>query len=215
MEASTPTQPFDTIPGGGAGGAPTQPMLAAALGQQCSACGGALAPDQLYCLQCGERRGPSRVAALQAQVRSAAPVPTAGGGSATVPAARSRMSAGNTLIAGVGTLLLAMGIGVLIGRSGDSSTSSAKPASAVQVVTVPGAVGANGAASTTPQGAASSRTPSKAAKAAASSTPAPAGGAVVTPKKNAPPPTKVVTVGSPGSGPGYQHGHFTGNFFGQ
>jgi hypothetical protein len=32
--------------------------------------------------------------------------------------------------------------------------------------------------------------------------------------KAAGPPPKVVTVGSPGKGPGYQKGHFTGNFFG-
>jgi hypothetical protein len=32
--------------------------------------------------------------------------------------------------------------------------------------------------------------------------------------KAAGPPPKVVTVGSAGKGPGYQKGHFTGNFFG-
>jgi hypothetical protein len=33
-------------------------------------------------------------------------------------------------------------------------------------------------------------------------------------KAAAAPQPKVVTVGSPGHGPGYQNGHFTGNFFG-
>jgi hypothetical protein len=35
------------------------------------------------------------------------------------------------------------------------------------------------------------------------------------PKKAAPAPAKSVTVGTPGKGPGYQKGHFTGNFFGE
>jgi hypothetical protein len=127
---------------------------------------------------------------------------------------RPRLSVNSTLIAGVGTLLLAMGIGVLIGRSGNGNPSS-KQASAVQLVTVPGAAASAGATSATgpatPAATAAKPTKSVGSKAAAS----PSSAAVVKPQKNAPPPTKVVKVGSPGTGPGYQHGKFTGNFFGQ
>jgi hypothetical protein len=54
-----------------------------------------------------------------------------------------------TLIAGIGVLLLAMGVGVLIGRSGGAS-AAATPAP--QVITVGGAAGAasTGAATTPP-----------------------------------------------------------------
>jgi hypothetical protein len=67
------------------------------------------------------------------------------------PPARPRLSPAATLVAGVATLLLAMGVGVLIGNSGRTS------AEGPQVITVGGAVGgstvASGgtAAATTPQ----------------------------------------------------------------
>jgi hypothetical protein len=186
-----------------------QPLIAA-LGHQCAACGALLAPDQRYCLQCGERSGPSGLTSLQAMTRSEQPAPVR----AATPR-RLRLSANSTLIAGVGTLLLAMGIGVLIGRSGNNSSS--KPAAAVQVVTVPGVSGtASAAGSGAATQAASSNvsaTSKRSARGAAASS-ATTSSAIVKPKKSAPPPTKVVTVGSPGSGPGYQKGHFTGNFFG-
>jgi hypothetical protein len=57
---------------------------------------------------------------------------------ATPASARSKkrgISPNAALIAGIGTLLLALGIGVLIGRSGNNSTASAP---APQVVTVAG-----------------------------------------------------------------------------
>jgi hypothetical protein len=50
------------------------------------------------------------------------------------------VSANAALIAGVGTLILAMGVGVLIGRSGDHSTT-ATPAAA-QIIKVPAGGGA-------------------------------------------------------------------------
>ena len=58
------------------------------------------------------------------------------------------MTVNSTLIAIIGTLLLAMGVGVLIGRSGNSTSAKSPPA---QVVTVAGAAGATaGATSTQP-----------------------------------------------------------------
>jgi hypothetical protein len=50
------------------------------------------------------------------------------------PKKRRRLSANAALITGVGTLLLAMGVGVLIGRSGEHSVAS--NAAAPQVITV-------------------------------------------------------------------------------
>jgi hypothetical protein len=124
---------------------------------------------------------------------------------------RSRASVNNTIIAGIGTLLLAMGIGVLIGRSGtDSSTKLASRG--VQVVTVPGA-GAAAAPSTEPQTSTNAAPTTKSSGASSGATAKRSAGAAS--KKATPAPVKSVKVGTPGKGPGYQKGHFTGNFFGE
>jgi hypothetical protein len=184
------------------------PTLIPAGRDQCAACGARMAPDQRYCVECGQRRGGPRFQFMdglaQRQREAAAP---------TRRSRRSRLSPvglspNTTLIAGIGTLLLAMGIGVLIGRSGNSSGNAAK-APAVQVVSV--ANGATGAAGATPI----TTTPAagggggKQAK-SSGSTSSTSGGS-----SKAPLPPKSVTVGTPGKGPGYQKGKFTGNFFGQ
>jgi hypothetical protein len=174
-------------------------LLSTAVGNQCAFCHAPLTPDQRYCLECGERNGDSRFPATAA----AAPQATA----AWAPGQRRlRMPANATFIAGVGTLLLALGIGVLIGRSGDNAPAKS---GAVQVVTVP----SGGAATSTTASTAATATTGGAkhkkfaAKHAKTST-----AAVPKAKKKLPPP--VVKVGSPGHGAGYQHGKFTGNFFG-
>ena len=124
-----------------------------------------------------------------------------------------RLSHNAALIAGVGTLLLAMGVGVLIGRSGEKSPSSAS--AAPQVITVGGA----GGNASTAAGAAAAAGSGKAAKAKSTGKKATAvqaqsaankikGTSVKLPKK------AVVKTGTPGHGPGYQKGKFTGNFFG-
>lgn len=124
---------------------------AAAPAATCAACGSPLAEDQRYCLQCGQRTMPMS-SVLQGGPPTAALAPTAvsqagGPGSAppwapgppgaTPPAAGGGEPAGRgnavTVIAGVGVLLLAMGIGVLIGRSGGAKPSAA---AAPQVITV-------------------------------------------------------------------------------
>jgi hypothetical protein len=126
------------------------------------------------------------------------------------------MTANTALIAGIGTLLLAMGIGVYIGSQGRSDTSGSAKAPAAQTVTVisqgsGAAGGATGTATTPATGPTTGATGTtgsttagkKAAATKKATTPAP-------PKKATPP---VVHVGSPGTGPGYQNGKFTGNFF--
>jgi hypothetical protein len=197
-EAPTETQPAAPQP------VATQPALATVAGDQCTSCSAPLAPDQRYCVQCGQRRGQSRLPVAQpVAVREHAG-----------PARRSRLpsfGANGALIAGVGTLLLAMGVGVLIGRSGQKP-SPARAASPVQVVTVGGGTGAPTAATAAAAGKGAKAT-KKAGKSATAADAAKAadkikGTSIKLPKK------AVVKVGSPGSGPGYQKGKFTGNFFG-
>lgn len=185
----------------GEANAVVHPSLVASVREQCADCGAAMAPDQRYCVECGHRRGPARVPVLDSLVGSPPQV-------STQPSSptRVRMSPNSSLIAGVGVLLLALGVGVLIGRSGTSS-AKAPPA---QVVTIAG--GGSGAASTTPASESprhAAATSSKGAKSAAASQ-----AAVKKATAAKGPPPKTVTVGSAGKGPGYQHGHFTGNFFG-
>jgi hypothetical protein len=115
----------------------------------CAACGAPLAEDQRYCLQCGERATP-----ISSVLAGSPPALAAGAGAdgpGSSPAALAPPAAvppsppgapysgeepgrGNavTVIAGVGVLLLAMGIGVLIGRSGGAKPSGA----AAPVITV-------------------------------------------------------------------------------
>lgn len=117
-------------------------------GGSCPECGAPMAVDQRYCLNCGNRRGPPRVAvAEQAGERpaeAAAPAEPAGDGR---PNDVSPLGA----VLGVALLGGMLLIGVLIGR-GDTSNDQ-PPAQTIQV-------GANGATTTTtattPQGSDSS-----------------------------------------------------------
>jgi hypothetical protein len=138
------------------GAQPTAGVEAAIDTEPCAHCGAPLARDQRYCLECGTPRtylsgmlierlqGPS---AQPAQPVQPSPAP---------------WQRGNvlTLIAGIGVLLLAMGVGVLIGRSGSSGAAGA---AAPQVIVATPTTGAAGAAGTpTPQ--ATSTTPTTATK---------------------------------------------------
>ena len=113
------------------------------------------------------------------------------------------------MIAGIATLILAMGVGVLIGRS--SNNGSSKNAG-LPVVTVVGggggATGASGVAATSAAAAAAGSSKSKKKGKSSGGSGVQGAGTILKPKK------AVVTVGSPGTGPGYQNGKFTGNFFG-
>lgn len=189
---------------------PTRPLVAAA-GDRCAACSAPLASDQRYCLACGERRGKARFAIGAA---TAAAVPTA---SPRSERRRPRVSSGTALIAGVGTLLLALGVGVLIGRT-NNRTPAANRTPPV-VVTVPAASGGSAAGASTT----ASSTDSGSKKAARSKTTkvvitkqvatkaSAAAGKVLGGKVSTPP---TVAVGQSGKGAGYTGGHFTGQFFG-
>jgi hypothetical protein len=103
------------------------PLPAAA---RCPACGAALGTGQRYCLECGERVVPT------SSVLAGGP---AAAGPATPPAppglVPERGPAQNTTLialAGVGVLLLAMGVGVLIGRA-SAGKQSAPPAQTISL----------------------------------------------------------------------------------
>lgn len=126
-------------------------------GDNCPNCGSSLAPDQRYCLACGQRRGDPRLPFMDAVVfmeSAKQPAPAeAAAAAAPVPDRRPFMSANASLVAGVATLILAIGVGVLIGRSGDSGSSNAA-APAPQVITV-GEGGGGGGGGATENSAAS------------------------------------------------------------
>ena len=114
----------------------------------CPGCGAALADDQRYCLNCGQRQGEPRVdfrQQLEAKVAATkTPPPTAGAAAPEPPQKPQRDYAPLAAAGGIAVLGIMLLIGVLIGRgTGDSNDSAAAP----QVVTVgaaPAASGANG-----------------------------------------------------------------------
>jgi hypothetical protein len=184
------------------------PSLLPALGERCMACGAALARDQRYCLECGERCGEPRVPQMTGRPAAAAPPPD--------PPRRRRRpgaSASTTLVAGVGTLVLALGVGVEIGRS--SGDRTAAPAAPVRVVTVGGAGASTAAAAATaaPSATAAASTAKKKDHAKQPEAKKETVSPVITPSAHATPPP-VVKIGSKGHGPGYHDGKFDGNFFG-
>ena len=205
--ADEPTRELPTAPTGGSE-------------DRCTACGSPLAHDQRYCVECGERRGQSRVPAAQpaTEVRTTR--------TRTVQARRRpQLSSGTTLVAGVGVLLLAIGLGVLIGRINNNTTTTRASADP-QVITVQGG-GSGGATTSTPTTTTAHLTPKSKNKlkaaAATKSTPPPAvqqranqaAGKVLGNSKNLAPPT--VTNGQKCSSgqAGCSGGNFNGNFFGQ
>ena len=102
----------------------------------CPSCGSLVAVDQRYCIECGRRRGEPRLPFMDAVVFMDTMNRPAEPPAAPTKEKKRRLSPNTALIAGVGTLLLALGIGVLIGRSGDHSGTQA--AATPQIVTVGG-----------------------------------------------------------------------------
>jgi hypothetical protein len=189
-------------------------------GDRCPSCGAVLAADQRYCLECGQRRGDPRLPFMDAVVlmnavkRPQAPPPS------PPKKKRSGISPNAALIAGVGTLLLALGIGVLIGRSGHQEV--AQTAATPQVITVGGgeapktksnaktAVG-GGAGSGSDKASKKSQTALKKeaeSGAAAEEVLKPAAGVKL------PPPTAQPGEACENGTAGCEHGKQTGNYFG-
>jgi hypothetical protein len=101
----------------------------------CSSCGAAMAADQRYCLACGQRRAEARLNYLEILRGPAAPL-AAGGPAAGAADARQRTNV--TVIASIGCLLLAMGVGVLIGTAGGAEPAAPAAAPAAQVIKIQG-----------------------------------------------------------------------------
>jgi hypothetical protein len=118
--------------------------------ESCPNCGARMAPDQRYCLNCGHRRGEPRLPFMDAVVfmesmgssgaGPGAPPPPPPGEQKSSP----RMNANAALIAGVATLVLAIGVGFLIGRSGHENSSQAQ--APIKVIEVGGSGGGGGEA---------------------------------------------------------------------
>jgi hypothetical protein len=125
--------------------------------EACASCGAQLAGDQRYCLNCGARRGDARVPFMEILGGNASmPPPAAAPG-------RAHSQRNLTIVASIGCLLLALGVGVLIGHGGrDRTPTSSSPA---QVISVQG----GGAAATTPAAPAATKKSSKAKKSGAGS----------------------------------------------
>ncbi|HEX3831370.1 MAG TPA: zinc ribbon domain-containing protein [Solirubrobacteraceae bacterium] len=206
----------------------TQPLVSATVGDRCVSCGTPMSSDQRYCVACGERRGKPRFSLPAGGTVGSPPSTELAPASASPPAPRApRASSATTIVAGVGTLLLAMGVGVLIGRN-SASNVNARPvqAAAPTVVTVSGGAGTPTAANPGPSKPAKKTSKSKGAKGRSKATngskPTAAQAAKASnaaskvlgsSNKNLPPAT--VTVGQTGHGPGYDKGgKFNGSFFG-
>jgi len=185
-----------------------------------------LATDQRYCLKCGERRGAPRLPFMDAVVFMDATRPVTQPQSPAPATSRPKISSSTSLIAGVATLVLAIGVGVLIGKSGDSGTQTA--AATPQVIRIGGGGGGGEEVATTTgnggkSGKASSGKSGKAGKAkppeqevSASGT-SEAAAEVLKPAGDVklPPPT-VQPGGECESGTaGCDNGKFDGEFFGE
>ncbi len=210
---ATAAQPPSGSPGAALPGAPKPPgpavqtpaLAAPTARTQCPSCNAPVAPDQRYCVECGQRLAHARPPFMNDPTTSAP-----ASGSPPPRKSRFQMSPSAALIAGVATLLIALGIGVYIG----SLTKGATPARQVVLSPSAGATGTTGTGTTAATGTTASA--GTTAKAGAASTAA--AGSSKTPAKPtaaaSKPANPTVQVGQKGSGQGYQHHEFTGHFFG-
>ncbi len=198
-----PTRELPSVPAGGSG-------------DRCGACGAPLIHDQRYCVECGERRGQSRFPVTQPATEVATRRVRR-----VSPPRPPRIGSGTTLVAGVGVLLLAIGLGFLIGRTSTKTTTTQAAAATPQVITVQGGVGAAAPTTTTTAAKLSKKSKAK-AKAAAAAAPSAAvqkkateaAGKVLGNSNNLPPPTSTVGQKCDSTKAGCSGGKFSGNFFG-
>lgn len=114
-----------------AGGvAPDHSVAPSAIGatasDACPTCGAQMAIDQRYCLNCGHRRGEPRLPFMDAVTfmnAMNAPPEEPAAAAPPLPPQKSGLSPSTTLVAGIATLVLAVGVGVLIGRSGEDNSA--------------------------------------------------------------------------------------------
>jgi hypothetical protein len=145
--------------------APTETLVASAVGDRCVNCGATLQSDQRYCVVCGERRGAPRFA-LPAPAVTTETTTTTMSGRAGSPG--PRFGSATTLIAGVGTLLLALLVGFLIGNAASKNNTKTVNAGTPKVTVVNTGGGTSAGSATSPtsttasSGASSSSTSHKA-----------------------------------------------------
>lgn len=114
--------------------------------ESCPNCGARMATDQRYCLNCGHRRGEPRLPFMDA-VAFMESMSSPGGAAGTPPPPppaeprSNRMNANAALIAGVATLVLAIGVGFLIGRTGHENSGGAQADAPIKVIEVGGGGG--------------------------------------------------------------------------
>jgi hypothetical protein len=126
----------------------TTSMAAFGGNESCPNCGARMAADQRYCLNCGHRRGDPRLPFMDAVVfmeSMSAPGGAAGSPPPPPPAEKggsnNRWNANAALIAGVATLVLAIGVGFLIGRTGHDNSSGGQAEAPIKVIEVGGGGG--------------------------------------------------------------------------
>jgi hypothetical protein len=114
MSTHQPTEPLAPVD--------QQPVLGLH-GEPCATCGAPLAADQRYCLACGARRADAR---LPFRDILAAPGERPAPAAPSASPATSDSGRNGTLaaLAGLGVVLLALGMGVLIGQAGQSDQSA-------------------------------------------------------------------------------------------
>jgi hypothetical protein len=211
----------------------TPGLLSSAVGDRCSSCGAPLASDQRYCVNCGTRRGKPRFTVdpgvTGATTRQAA--------AAMPPKKRGRQPTSSMMVIGfIGVLLLAMGVGVLIGHNGNSNPTQVAGNQKPLVVTV----GGGGAVAATPTTSATTTHTSSgssggkgkakngarnvagnnangngaaAAKHIDKKTADAAASAAAKALGSGPVSNPTVQPGQAASGPGTENGKFTGHFF--
>jgi hypothetical protein len=186
-------------------------------GDQCPSCGAPLAADQRYCLECGQRRGDPRLPFMDAVVLMDAVKRPQQSPPAPPKKKRTGISPNAALIAGVGTLLLALGIGVLIGRSGNHEVANTAPAAPIVIHSGGGEEEASTAPgkSTGGGGAANAKTKQQKEAAEQAAEKHPAAEEILKPKAgvNLPPPTAQPGDKCASGTAGCEHGKFNGNFF--
>jgi hypothetical protein len=111
-----------------------RPVAVGAPGDACFNCSAPLAEDQRYCVNCGERRGEPRVPLLEE--RAAIPPPARAPEARGVRALLAKPMSVGAGLAGIGLVLLALLLGVVIGNSGNDKSSTPVAAARPQVITV-------------------------------------------------------------------------------
>ncbi len=188
-------------------------------GDQCPSCGAVLAADQRYCLECGHRRGDPRLPFMDAVVLMDAVRRPHQAPPPTPKKRRSGVSPNAALIAGVGTLLLALGTGVLIGRSGEQPAPAPTQAAPIVIHSGGGEAAKEGSSAKTNIGggaANNSKTKKKSVAAIKKEAESGAGANEVLKPTVKLPPATVQPGGKCASGAaGCKNGKFNGNFFGE